>query len=57
MLGVCLADTNSQIRYQALRLVDKFGVKPPQTLPALKLALQDENPEVRTLATNMLQGL
>jgi len=54
VLSECLADSNAQTRYQALRLVDKFGVRLPQTVPALKQALHDEDPEARVLATNML---
>jgi hypothetical protein len=56
VLDECLADTNSQTRYQTLLLVDNLGLHLPEALPALKLALQDENPEARTLATNMLKG-
>jgi len=57
LLSTCLADTNPAIRYQALRLVDKFGVDLPQTRPALQQALHDENPDARSLATNMLMQL
>ena len=57
MLVQCLEDTNSQTRYQGLRIVDAFGANIPdltQTLPVLKQALRDDSPEARVFATNML---
>jgi hypothetical protein len=57
MLAACLADTNALIRYQGLRIAERFGsilLELPETIPALQKALQDENPEARAFATNML---